>query len=160
MKSLEEISDRMEIQDLLVTYSHAVDFQRWDELDAVFVDEAIIDFTVFGGPRGTYREIKEYLRLTMPMFASYYHLAATSKITIDGDTGTGVTICHNPMVLPRPNGGQHIFVCGLWYHDLYVRTDAGWRISERIEQKSFVDNMPDGMGVTQPIGTGSVNPNG
>ena len=146
MRSLEEIADRLEIQDLLVSYSHAIDFQRWDELDDVFTPDAFIDYTVFGGPSGPYPEIKEYLRNTMPMFSSYYHMVSTSKIELDGDTATGVTICHNPMVLPLPDGGEHVFVCGLWYHDTYVRTPDGWRISRRVEEKTYVDNMPEGLG--------------
>jgi hypothetical protein len=70
---------------------------------------------------------------------------ATSKVTIVGDTATAVTICHNPMVLPVGDEGQHVFTCGLWYHDRYVRTPEGWRIAERVEQKSYVDNMPGGL---------------
>ena len=144
MPSLEEISDRLEIQDLLVSYSHAIDFKRFDELDDVFTPDAFIDYTVFGGPSGSYPEIKKYLADTMPMFSSYYHMVATSKVTIDGDTGTGVTICHNPMVLGEGKA-EHIFICGLWYHDTYVRTPKGWRISRRVEEKAYVDNMPEGL---------------
>jgi len=140
-RSLEDIADRLEIQDLLVSYSHAIDFQRWDELDDVFTPDAHIDYTVFGGPKGSYPEIKEYLRTTMPMFSAYYHMVSTSKIEVDGDTATGVTICHNPMVLGEGEN-EHIFVCGLWYKDKYVRTPDGWRIAERVEEKTYVDNMP------------------
>lgn len=43
MRSIEELSDRLEIQDLQVAYSHAVDFRRWDELDEVFTEDAFID---------------------------------------------------------------------------------------------------------------------
>ena len=146
MTSLEELADRLAIQDLLVDYSHAIDFQRWDELDDVFTPDAFIDYTVFGGPKGSYPEIKDFLRTTMPMFSSYYHMVSTSKVVVDGDTATGVTICHNPMVLPLPDGGEHIFVCGLWYRDRFVRTAAGWRISERVEEKTYAQNMPEGMG--------------
>src|SRR5437660_706374 len=146
MKTLEEIADRMELQELLVSYSHAIDFRNFDELDDVFTPDAHIDYTVFGGPVGSYPEIKKFLVDTMPMFSSYYHMVATSKVVLDGDTATGVTICHNPMVLPLPDGGEHIFVCGLWYRDKYVRTAAGWRISERVEEKTYVQNMPEGLG--------------
>ena len=146
MKTLEEISDRMEIQELQVAYSHAIDFGRWDELDEEFTPDAFIDYTVFGGPIGPYPEIKEYLRNTMPMFSGYYHLVATSKVELQGDTATGVTPCYNPMVLPLPDDGEQVFVCGLWYHDTYVRTPDGWRISRRVEEKTFVDNMPEGLG--------------
>ncbi|MGR7003390.1 nuclear transport factor 2 family protein [Yinghuangia aomiensis] len=40
MLSLQEISDRLEIQDLMVRYSHAVDTQQWDVLDTVFTPDA------------------------------------------------------------------------------------------------------------------------
>jgi hypothetical protein len=143
-RSIEEIADRLEIQDLLVDYSHAIDFRRWDELDDVFTPDAFIDYTVFGGPKGSYPEIKEFLRTTMPMFASYYHMVSTSKIVIDGDTATGVTICHNPMVLGEGDD-QQVFTCGLWYHDKYVRTADGWRIAERVEEKTYVKDLPPGL---------------
>jgi len=145
MRSLEELSDRLEIQDLQTSYSHAIDFQRWDELDDVFTPDAFIDYTVFGGPKGSYSEIKEFLSTTMPMFSSYYHMVSTSKVVLDGDTATGVTVCHNPMVLPSEDGSGQVFVCGLWYHDKYVRTPDGWRISERIEEKTYVKDMPAGL---------------
>lgn len=146
MTTLEHLADRLAIQDLLVAYSHAIDFQRWDELDDVFTEDAHIDYTTFGGPVGPVPEIKAFLQNTMPTFAGYYHMVSTSKVDIDGDTATAVTICHNPMVLPLPDGGEHVFVCGLWYKDTFVRTPAGWRISSRVEEKAYVQNMPAGMG--------------
>ena len=145
MKSLDEISDRLEIQDLMVSYSHAIDFKNFDELDDVFTPDAFIDYTAFGGPAGKYPEVKEFLQNTMPMFKSYYHMVSTSKVVLDGDAATGVTICHNPMVLGDKDGSDQVFVCGLWYHDKYVRTPQGWRISERIEEKTYVKDMPPGL---------------
>ena len=145
MKSLEELSDRLEIQDLMVAYSHAIDFKNFDELDDVFTPDAFIDYEAFGGPKGPYPEIKDFLENTMPMFSSYYHMVSTSKVVLDGDRTTGVTICHNPMVLPLADGTEHVFFCGLWYRDTYVRTSAGWRISERVEEKCYTFNMPPGL---------------
>jgi hypothetical protein len=72
--SLQEISDRLEIQDLIYDYS------------------AIIAF----------------LHQVMGMFPNHQHLNANAQITVDG----------------------------------YRRTDAGWRISKRVEEKSYVFNMP------------------
>lgn len=144
MRSLEEISDRLEIQELLVAYSHAIDFRRWDELDDVFTPDAFIDYTAMGGPKGRYPEIKRFLRDTLPIFASYYHLVATSKVALDGDTATGVTPCHNPMVIGEGEA-ELVFVCGLWYHDTFVRTPDGWRISERVEEKAYVKDAPTGL---------------
>ena len=145
MLSNQEISDRLEIQDLLVAYSHAIDFSDWDALDNVFTPDAFIDYTVFGGPSGPYPEIKKYLADTMPMFSSYFHMVATSKVELAGDTATGKTICYNPMVLGTGES-EHVFFCGLWYCDKYVRTPKGWRIAERIEEKAYTYNMPPGLG--------------
>jgi hypothetical protein len=44
MLSLEKISDRLEIQQLLVAYSTAIDQRRFDDLDKVFTQDAYIDF--------------------------------------------------------------------------------------------------------------------
>jgi SnoaL-like protein len=43
MLSLDEISDRLEIQQLLVDYSTAIDQRRFDDLDRVFTPDAYID---------------------------------------------------------------------------------------------------------------------
>ncbi len=47
MLSQQEISDRLELQDVVHAYSHAVDARDWDALDEVFVPDAVIDY-----PRG------------------------------------------------------------------------------------------------------------
>jgi SnoaL-like domain len=41
--SVAEISDRLEIQQLLVDYSTAIDLRRFDDLDTVFTPDAYID---------------------------------------------------------------------------------------------------------------------
>lgn len=143
--SLQEISDRLEIQDLLAAYSHAIDSRDWDALDEVFTEDAVIDYTEMGGSRGNRAETKEFLAKAMPNFVGFQHMVATTKLEYDGDTARGRTICHNPMVLDKGNGETHVFFCGLWYRDVFVRTPAGWRIRERHEERSYFHNVPDQM---------------
>ncbi len=140
--SLQEISDRMEIQDLLVAYSYAIDTRDWDALDDIFTPDAHIDYTAFGGSAGNLGETKAFLAEAMPMFRSFQHMVATSKIEIDGDTAHVKTICHNPMVMNLGEEKVQVFYCGLWYVDEMVRTPEGWRIKTRAEEKSYVHNMP------------------
>lgn len=142
--SLQEISDRLEIQDLLVDYSYAIDGRDWDALDAVFTPDAFIDYTATGGIAGTLPEIKSFLEEGLRWFSSFQHLAATSKITIEGDVAHGRTICHNPMTLDQGEGGTHTMFIGLWYVDRFVRTPDGWRIAERVEDRAYVHNLPPG----------------
>ena len=141
MLDLQEISDRIEIQDLLARYTHAIDQRDWDALDRVFTPEARIDYSAMGGAVGSLAEIKEFLAGAMPMFEIFQHLVGSSVVDIDGDTATARTICHNPMVL-RGGDDPHLLVCGLWYRDKLVRTPAGWRIAERVEERAYMKEDP------------------
>jgi hypothetical protein len=134
--SLQEISDRLEIQDLLARYSAAVDGRHWDRLDALFTDDAMIDYTETGGIRGTLAEQKAYLAEVLPSFEGTQHLTATSTIDLDGDTARVRTLCFNPMIVDD----EHVFFVGLWYRDVLARTPEGWRFRERYEEKSYFHN--------------------
>jgi hypothetical protein len=68
MYNLQEISDRLEIQDILVSYCEAIDTREWDLLDKIFTDNAIIDFTEAGGIQGNLKEIKIYLQKALKPF--------------------------------------------------------------------------------------------
>ncbi len=140
--TLQELSDRLEIQDLQTAYSTAIDTRDWDGLDRVFSKDAFIDYTAFGGSAGGLEATKAFLAKAMPMFAGFQHMVATSQVKLSGNRATGKTICWNPMVLDRGKGDTHVFFCGLWYHDEYLRTLDGWRITRRVEEKCFTHNMP------------------
>lgn len=140
--TLQEISDRLEIQDLLVRYSHCVDTRDWDGLDEVFTADAFIDYSAMGGARGTLPEIKKFLGEVMVLLKSFQHMIANTVLELDGDRAQARTICHNPMVFDR-QGQEHVYVCGLWYVDDLVRTDVGWRISRRVEERCYIDNSPE-----------------
>ena len=139
--TLQEVSDRFEIQDLLVRYSHCIDTRNWDGLDEVFTPDAFIDYTALGGAKGSLAETKAFLAKSMVLFKSFQHMISNLVVELDGDRAKVRSICHNPMVMDR-DGKEHVFVCGLWYVDELVRTEAGWRIAERVEERCYVDNMP------------------
>ena len=133
--SLEEISDRLEIQQLLVEYSTAIDQRRFDDLDRVFTPDAYIDYRAMGGIDGHFLEVKAWLAQVLPNFPAYAHMLGNFDVRIDGDTALSRTICFNPMVL---GGDQNqILYCGLWYEDEFIRTPEGWRMSSRVETKCF-----------------------
>ena len=134
MLPLQEISDRMEIADLLARYSAAIDGRRWNDLDRLFTADAVIDYSEMGGIRGSLAEQKEFLASVMPGFAGFQHLTATSTFDIDGDVANVRTICFNPMVVTDE---QQVLFCGLWYRDVLVRTPDGWRIRERHEDRGW-----------------------
>ncbi len=139
MLTLREMSDRMEIQDLLVRYAHAVDTRDWPLFRGLFTEDAVVDYTAFGGPRGPVEAVIAFLDQVLPLFTATQHLVANCAITLDGDLATARTMCHNPMALPPTGaGGQpRLLVCGLWYRDTLRRTPDGWRLAERAEDKAY-----------------------
>ena len=137
MLSLQEISDRLEIQQLLVAYSTAIDSRRFDDLDQVFTADAYIDYRAMGGVDGHYPEVKAWLAQVLPNFPAYAHMLGNFDVRISGDTATARTLCFNPMVLPGSDEQPQVLFCGLWYDDEFVRTDDGWRMTRRVEEKCF-----------------------
>ena len=143
MLSLQEISDRLEIQDLLARYSHAIDRHDFDALDGLFTDDAVVDYSEFGGPRGDLGTIKTFLAEVMPLHSGHQHLVGSVVIDLHGDEAAARSVCHNPMLLApgpdAPAGAEpRLYFCGLWYRDSLVRTPQGWRIRERYEEKSYL----------------------
>lgn len=141
--SLEQLSDRLEIEDLITEYADAIDTQQLDRLDAVFTEDAYIDYSAMGGEVGDYQKVKSFLASALPAFKNTQHMIANYKITLNGDKATGKIMCFNPMELHMGEQPSPVFFLGLWYLDEYVKTDAGWRIAKRSEQKSYDFNTPD-----------------
>jgi ketosteroid isomerase-like protein len=162
--ALDEALDRLEIADLLVAYSDAVDARDWDGLDRVFTDDAVIDYTELGGIRGDLPTIKAFLASAMGEGSGklgFQHMLGQGRIVVSGDEATAHTPCFNPMVLDVPVGErgdresgdvpvEHVYFVGLWYRDRLVRTPDGWRILERYEERAYKHNRPSWAGVSPP----------
>lgn len=143
---IQEISDRLELEQLIVRYTIAIDRKDWDLLDAVFTDDAVLDYSSSGGPdaKGGYPAMKAWLKNALAIFPMTQHLVGKSLIEFDGtDTANCVTLFHNPMGVPTDSEGffdragtsQHIFTVGGWYRDTCVRTPSGWKIAHKAEDQ-------------------------
>ncbi|MEY2460156.1 MAG: hypothetical protein QOG30_1986 [Acidimicrobiaceae bacterium] len=133
--SVQQMSDRLEIQELIARYSYALDSRDYDALDELFTADAVLDYRATGAIRGSLEEMKEFVANAFTMFEGTQHLTAQTMLTFssDGDTAHGKSTCHNPMVF----GGDlapKMMIVGLWYVDTFVRTPDGWRFSERVEE--------------------------
>ena len=140
--TLEQISDRIEINDLLIRYSVAIDEKDWELLDTVYTHDAKIDYTTSGGITGEYPEVRAWLAKALAPFTMTQHLISNSVVDVDGDSATARTMVFNPMGTDDGKGGLRMFYVGAWYEDKLVRTGAGWRIAERFERKAFMDVRP------------------
>ena len=133
MLSLEEISDRLEIQQLLAAYSTAIDAGRFDDLDDLFTDDGEVDLSVTGGAYGPFGEVKAWLVETLSSMGAYMHLVSNTDLRVAGDTATARTACVNPLVLdPKSNA---VYLICFWYDDEFTRTSGGWRFRKRTQVK-------------------------
>ncbi len=148
--SIEEISNRLEIQDLLTRYTVAIDTKDWKLLDSCFTPDAQLDYKSSGGISGPYPEVRAWLEKALAPFTVTQHLISNTTLTFDGDTARARTYVINPMGLPKPDGGLQIFTVGGYYNDRLVNTEDGWRIAERYEETAFFDGeLPEGFQIPQ-----------
>jgi hypothetical protein len=132
-----EVADRIEIDDLLTRYAIAVDAKDWALYESCFTPDAYIDYTASGGIKGTLTEVRQWLSEVMPVFAMTQHLVTNRRVTLDGDTATSRSYFFNPLGLPDTKRGMILYFDGGYYNDRLVRTEDGWRISQRIEEAAY-----------------------
>ncbi len=54
---LREVSYRLEINELLARYCHALDHKDWPTYLALFTPDAAMDLTTFGRPKGSAADV-------------------------------------------------------------------------------------------------------
>lgn len=135
--TLQDISDKLEINELLARYCHALDQKDWKAFQAIFLPDAILDFTAFGGPKGSPAELQEFFIPILSSLASTQHTVSTIKIDLAGDNAAARSAAIVPMTAKAPEGKESTFVSGLWYEDDLVRTPAGWKIKTRTQVRSW-----------------------
>lgn len=134
MLDLQTISDRLEIDDLLTTYTMAVDGADWDALDRVFTADAVIDYTASGGTSGSFPEVQAWLAETLPVFSQMQHYVTQKRVVLDGDEAHVRAYFLNPLVIDQPDGARwHMDIGGVYVHTL-VRTADGWRSRKLVEE--------------------------
>jgi len=132
---LQEISDRLEITDVVTRYTRGIDTGEWDRLDTVFTPDAAIDYTESGGIAASYAEVKPWLAEMLPaFFPKRMHTIGQVEIILDGDTATVAAYFDNPMPMDDGNGGEKIVEIGGLYHHQMIRTADGWRSRKLHEQ--------------------------
>jgi hypothetical protein len=137
----DHVVHRLAIDDLLARYSLAVDFEKPELFDTVFVDDAILDYTSSKGPRAPYSEVKPWLfdvlKMTNP---ARMHIIAQRRIFIDSETTARVRAYFiNPYAIQLTEGSWVYSNGGGFYdHRLELRAE-GWRSVEMYQHTLFRD---------------------
>jgi 3-phenylpropionate/cinnamic acid dioxygenase small subunit len=144
--NVEEVADRLEIEDLLTRYATAVDTRDWNLYKTVFTPDAFIDYTSSGGIRGGLDEVAKWMARALSIFSMSQHLVTNRDIRLEGDAATSRSYFYNPMATTRPDGSQELIFVGGYYRDRLRRTADGWRIAERILDTAWMSASPGASG--------------
>lgn len=148
--SAQELSDRIEIGDLLTRYTRAIDTRDYALLDTCFVPDAAVDYTSSGGIAGKYPEVRAWLEKALAPFDNMVHFIGNSSVDLRGDEARSRTYVVNPMSFPGAEGSKHTFTVWAHYVDRLVRTADGWRIAERVEEQVLVEGgLPKGLEIPE-----------
>lgn len=142
MWTLQQLSDRAEIQDLLVQEASAMDCRDWSKWQSLFSTDAHIDYSENDGAVGGPAEVRAWLETVLGRFHSYQHLSSNAEITLDGERARARSMQYIAVKLEASSGTRVVF-SGIWFRDELVRTAAGWRISKRYEELAWRHNFPE-----------------
>lgn len=140
--SPEQISDRIEIEDVLTRYCYAVDDREWDIYRGLFVPDAVINDRVTGGIESGVEEHVQYLKRALTKVALSQHAISTIRIDLSMNDAHVRAHCSCPMVLDLGEATKHVFLQGLWYRAAMLRTPEGWKISHLMEEGYWTHDMP------------------
>ena len=132
-----EISDRLQISDLLDVYASGVDRRDWDAVRSVFTDDAVLDYSSMGAPTGGVDEVMKWLANALTGIAVSQHLIVNRQITVNGDEATVRAALFNPMGVAGRDSEMKIFFVGGYYDDKLRRTEDGWRITQRVAELAW-----------------------
>ncbi len=138
---LHEVSDKLEIRELLYRYARAVDTKDWALLASVFTPGAHLDYTSVDGPAGPRDQVVDWLERGLTQVPMTQHFITNIEIELDGDRAKVRAMFYNPMQLP---GMADLSYCGGDYlHDV-VRTPDGWKSERLVEDNKWFVNPPPG----------------
>ncbi|WP_164897600.1 nuclear transport factor 2 family protein [Mesorhizobium sp. M6A.T.Cr.TU.017.01.1.1] len=91
--SLQEISDRLEIEQLLIRYCYAVDDRDWEAYRNVFTPDAVLDDTVTGGIRSGVEEHIAFMKGALSKILISQHAISTILLEVRGDEASARVHC-------------------------------------------------------------------
>jgi ketosteroid isomerase-like protein len=144
------VADRVGISEVLDDYARGVDSKDWDLVLSVFTDDAVLDYSAAGGPKGPAQEVVDWIATSVaPMVMTQHHIT-NRHITIDGDDAVCVAELFAPIGMPSGDGKMSLLFTGGAYNDRLRRTPDGWKIAGRTFERSWLAAGPEASGPSGP----------
>ena len=142
--SLQQMADRLAIQELLYRYADMVDSRDWARIDEVFAEGAQLDYTSTGGAKGDAREVMAWLARALEPWPINLHCITNVRVRFEGAGAVCRSSFHAPMARGEL-GAQDVITNAGYYEDVLVRTPTGWRIQERVCRQTVMQGeLPEG----------------
>ena len=141
MLSIQEISDRLEIQDLITYYCTVVDKKNWKGYREIFLEDASVDYSGSGGLSGSVDEVIDYLDASLGFqkelgFApTTQHLVGNFELTLNKDSAKVRCMLYNPIMLGQGEGANAA-IFGVWY-TFEVERKKVWKIKSLSQEPAI-----------------------
>lgn len=134
MMNTNELTNRLELKELVDTFSILADTKDVDQQLLLFKEDALVTSRISGQPGNSYQgrqEIGQAFTNYLNLFHTVYHINGQQTVNFTDDThATGIAYCQ--VVLIRDADGKEIQLTqGVRYHDSYEKIDGKWLIAKR-----------------------------
>jgi len=125
-------ADKEQIGEVLVRYATGIDSKDWPLFRSCWTDEIDVDYQQLGRFTSADALTEVMTRLHENMGPTYHRLS-NFVIAVDGDRATARSYVHAVLML-QPDGSTNWVDALGHYDDVFVRTQGGWRIRERLSR--------------------------
>ena len=125
-------ADKEQIAEVLVRYATGIDSKDWPLFRSCWTDEIDVDYQQLGRFTSADALTEVMTRLHENMGPTYHRLS-NFVIAVDGDRATARSYVHAVLMLQSDDSTNWVDALG-HYDDVFVRTQGGWRIRERLSR--------------------------
>lgn len=125
--ALEELADRLAVQDVMIRYATSCDRRDMEEYGACFTEDALI--TGFGPSDIHGRQAwVDYVTKALTRFTATQHFLGNQRVWLNGDTAKlQTTVQATHFLVDRPGTTMTLFAT---YHDDLVKRNGRWEITK------------------------------
>ena len=124
--------DKEQIVEVLIRYATGIDSKDWPLFRGCWTDEIDVDYQQLGRFTSADALTEVMTRLHEDMGPTYHRLS-NFVIAVDGDRATARSYVHAVLMLQPDDSTNWVDALG-HYDDIFVRTQGGWRIRERLSR--------------------------
>ncbi|OBB17670.1 hypothetical protein A5761_09960 [Mycolicibacterium setense] len=143
-QSINEV--RVELRALIDEYALASDSQDIERFGSLFTEDAEFVTTPPGQAEKVTLVGRDQVKLSPggnSLFEQTFHGVHNHIVDVQGDHATGITYCTARHLLRnKEDDSLEVILAPIRYHDNYVRTVDGWKISRRELEWTWIERTP------------------